>query len=152
MSDVMSVDVGNSVDVGLSYIEEMGVWDKYFQVVLSGGLFPLYEGVVPLDDEDECDPLGFLRVGYFGLNDFTVDAYASDADLTFLGSVRVDRVLKVAEVSLAIDDLMGSGVDDHFVYFVDFDFLKIELNDHNACEVFLAAQLSVLVNKMYEVV
>ena len=38
------------------------------------------------------------------------------------------------------------------VYFVDFDFLKSELNDHNACEVFLAAQLSVLVNKMYEVV
>lgn len=54
--DVMSVDVVDSVDVGLSYIEEMGVWDKYFQVVLSGGLFPLYEGVVPLDDEDECDP------------------------------------------------------------------------------------------------
>lgn len=40
----------------------MGVWDKYFQVVLSGGLFPLYEGVIPLD-EDECDPLGFLCVG-----------------------------------------------------------------------------------------
>lgn len=41
-----------------------------------------------------------------------------------------------------------------FLYCVNgltYGFL-CELNDHNACEVFLAAQLSVLVNKMYEVV
>lgn len=95
-------ELWKAVNKGFSYVEEQCLWDEYYDSALAGSVIPFYEGGMPLIDEDVS---GFLLMNFHGVDDFTVDVYVPNSELTLMGSVRVTPDLSVSDVYAAIDEM-----------------------------------------------
>lgn len=140
-------ELWKAVDRGFSYVEEQCLWDEYYNSALAGSIIPFYEGGCPLFDEYEAS--GLLLMDFQGIDDFTVNVYIPDSDLTLMGSVRVTPELSVSDVNSAIDEMEKSGKVDNFVYIVSLDYLRRKLNEDTFQEIFLGLYLGYFVNELY---